>query len=161
MMLKTGRDLMPTREAMRRSRRRLDERLAELQPAGQYTPPRAGWVRAIREALGMSLNDLGQRMGVSAQTVQSLEKSEHADRAQLATLRRAAAAMNCSLVYAFVPISSLRQTVQAQAARVLDTQAAPAMYTMALEDQAAELPASARQAMVDKLVEDRRLWSRS
>jgi len=35
------------------------------------------------------------------------------------------------------------------------------MYTMALEDQAAELPASARQAMVDKLVEDRRLWSRS
>jgi hypothetical protein len=98
---------------------------------------------------------------VSAQTVQSLEKSEQADRAQLATLRRAAAAMDCSLIYAFVPVCSLRQTVQAQAARVLDTQAAPAMYTMALEDQAAELPASARLAMVDKLVEDRRLWSRS
>src|SRR5450759_2179241 len=83
----TGCDVMPTREAVRRSRRRLDERLHALQPAAQYATPRSGWVRAIREALGMSLNDLGARMGVSPQTVQSLEKSEQADRAQLATLR--------------------------------------------------------------------------
>jgi len=109
----------------------------------------------------MSLNDLGARMGVSAQTVQSLEKSEQADRAQLATLRRAAAAMDCSLVYAFVPNSSLQQTVQTQAALIIDIQAGSAMHTMALEDQAAELPASARRAMVDRLVEGGRLWSRS
>jgi predicted DNA-binding mobile mystery protein A len=152
---------MSTREAVRGSRRRLDERLAALQPAGQYATPRSGWVRAIREALGMSLNDLGARMGVSAQTVQSLEKSEQADRAQLATLRRAAAAMDCSLVYAFVPNSSLQQTVQTQAELIFDIQAGSAMHTMALEDQAAELPASARRAIVDKLVEGGRLWSRS
>lgn len=108
----------------------------------------------------MSLNDLGQRMGVSAQTVQSLEKSEQTERAQLATLRRAAAAMDCTLVYAFVPNSSLQQTVHTQAELLYDTQAALAMHTMALEDQAADLPASARAAMVDKLVEVGRLWNR-
>lgn len=156
----TGCDVMPTREAVRRSRRRLDERLAALQPASLYAAPRAGWVRAVREALDMSLNNLGQRMGVSAQTVQSLERSEQADRAQLATLRRAAAAMDCALVYAFVPNSSLQQTVQTQAALIVDTHSASAMHTMALEDQAAELPASARAAMVDKLVEGGRLWNR-
>ena len=151
---------MATREAVRRSRRRLDERLAALQPTNLYAAPRTGWVRAVREALGMSLNDLGQRMGVSAQTVQSLEKSEQTERAQLATLRRAAAAMDCALVYAFVPNSSLLQTVQTRAALIVDTQSASAMHTMALEDQAAELPAAARAAMIDKLVEGGRLWNR-
>jgi predicted DNA-binding mobile mystery protein A len=109
----------------------------------------------------MSLNDLGARMGVSAQTVQSLEKSEQADRAQLATLRRAAAAMDCALVYAFIPTSSLQETVHAQATLIIDTQAGSAMHTMALEDQAAVLPPSARRAMIDRLVESGRLWSRS
>jgi len=69
--------------------------------------------------------------------------------------------MDCSLVYAFVPNSSLQQTVQTQAALIIDIQAGSAMHTMALEDQAAELPASARRAMVDRLVEGGRLWSRS
>jgi len=151
---------MPTREAMRRSRRRLDERLATMQPASQYAAPRSGWVRAIRDALGMSLNDLGQRMGVSAQTVQSLEKSEQSERAQLSTLRRAAAAMDCTLIYAFIPNSSLQQTVNTQAELIYDTQAALAMHTMALEDQAAELPPSARKAVLERLVDGGRLWHR-
>lgn len=131
-----------------------------MQPASQYAAPRSGWVRAIRDALGMSLSDLGQRMGVSAQTVQSLEKSEQSERAQLSTLRRAAAAMDCTLVYGFLPNSSLQQTVNTQAELIYDTQAAPAMHTMALEDQAAELPASARKALLEKLVDGGRLWNR-
>ena len=150
---------MATRESVLRSRRRLDERLAGLQPATQFATPRSGWVRAVREALGMSLAELGQRMGVTPQTVHSLERSEQAGRAQLASLRRAASALDCTLVYAFLPNSSLRETVHDQAERLVDNHSASAMHTMALEDQAARLPEAARQALIDKLVAQGRLWS--
>ena len=92
---------MATRDAVLRSRRRLDERLAGFPSPLELTPPRAGWVRAVREALGMSLADLAGRMGVTPQTVHGLERSEQQGKAQLDSLRRAAVAMDCTLVYAF------------------------------------------------------------
>lgn len=151
---------MPTREAVARSRRRLDERLAALQPAEQYAVPRAGWIRGIREALGMSLRDLGARLGVSAQTVQGLERNEVAGGAQLDSLRRAAAAMDCTFVYAFVPNSSLHEAVRAQAERVLRRESRGALHTMALEAQVSTLTPAAEAALIDRLIDDGGLWRR-
>jgi predicted DNA-binding mobile mystery protein A len=149
-----------TREQARRSRQRLDERFRGLGAAERYAPPRAGWIRAIRESLGMSLADLGGRLGVTASTVLSMEKSEQAGTIRLSTLRRAAAALDCTVAYVLIPNASLHETVLAQAERVVDAEANAAGQSMALEAQAADLPPAARQAMVDRMVASGRLWSR-
>src|SRR5680860_653502 len=98
-----------------RARRALDRRLGHLGPSSRYRVPPRGWVRAIRDALGMTTADLGARMGITAQSASELENSERAHRARLDTLDRAARAMDCTFVYAFIPNESLEETVQAQA----------------------------------------------
>ena len=64
----------------KRARGRLDERLQALQPIDRFKAPPKGWVRALRDALGMTGAQLGARIGVRPQTVESIEKSEAADR---------------------------------------------------------------------------------
>src|SRR5688572_16631363 len=92
------------------SRARLDERLAQFGPAEQYRPPNRGWIRAIREALGMTTAQLATRLGVRQPSVVAIEQSEERGSIELATLRRAAEALNCSLVYALVPKQPLELT---------------------------------------------------
>eukprot|EP01037_Dinobryon_pediforme_P017394 gene17394-17584_t len=99
------------RDLRARARRRLDERLQALAPASRFAVPPRGWIRAIRDALGMSGSQLGQRIGITAQSIQNLEESEANGTAQLNTLRKAAEAMDCVLVYALLPKSSLEGTV--------------------------------------------------
>ena len=70
-------------------------------------PPPKGWIRAIRDAVGMTGGQLASRLGIRPQTVAALEKSEAAGSIQLSTLRRVAEAMDCTLVYAkMVPTSA-------------------------------------------------------
>ena len=84
----------------RTARRRLDQRLVGLD-LGQR-PPR-GWVRAIREALGMTTAELGQRMGLTQSRVSQIERSEELGSIRLDTLERTAQALNCQVRYVFVP----------------------------------------------------------
>ncbi|MCF4120547.1 mobile mystery protein A [Antribacter sp. KLBMP9083] len=100
--------------------------------------PAGGWVRAIRSALGMSTTDLARRLGVTPVAVRKLEASERAGTARLDTLARAADAMGCDLVYAFVPRASLEEIVRDQAEKVAAEQLRRVETTMALEDQRVE-----------------------
>lgn len=95
-------------------RRRLDERLARYEDR-VGPPPARGWVRTIRQALGMSQYDLGQRMGVSQPRIAQIERAEADGSVELATIRRIAAAMGCSLRYVLVPEQPLEQMVHRQA----------------------------------------------
>ncbi len=65
--------------------------------------PRAGWVREIRTALGLSQSQLATRAGVSRATVQQMERSEARRRITLASLDRLAGAMGCTVAVAIVP----------------------------------------------------------
>jgi predicted DNA-binding mobile mystery protein A len=65
--------------------------------------PRAGWVRAIREALGISQSQIAARAGVSRATVQQWERAEARRRITLHSLDRIAAAMGCQVALALVP----------------------------------------------------------
>jgi len=51
----------------------------------------------FREALGLSLADIGRRLHVPRQNVQMFERAEATDRITLATLRKVAEAMGCSI----------------------------------------------------------------
>lgn len=108
----------------------------------------------------MSQADLGRRMGVNASTVMSLEWGEREGRVQLDTLRRAADALDCDLVYALVPRRSLESAVQDRARRKASVALAPVTHSMLLEDQ--QVMPDAMQAQLDeqtvRLVDRPGLW---
>ena len=150
---------MKKSERANRTRQMLDKRLAQLPPASEFAVPRAGWIRAIRDALGMSAAQLGQRIGVTGATVSETEAKEREGGVRLSTLRRAAEAMDCTLVYAFIPNDNLESTVREQAKRILDRQTQRVHQNMVLEDQASELLPAAREARLQSIIDSGRLWS--
>ena len=143
----------------RTARRRLDQRLVGLD-LGQR-PPR-GWVRAIREALGMTTAELGQRMGLTQSRVSQIERSEELGSIRLDTLERAAQALNCQVRYVFVPNEPLEEMVQRQARLRAQAEVDAVAHTMALEDQVPEpgVLDSLVQEMAERFVDERHLWEK-
>lgn len=116
------------------ARRRLDQRLSDLRR--QIGPrPHGGWIRAIRDALGMSGAELARRLDVSAQAVSAMEASERSGSIRLETLERAADALDCDVVYALVPRQGLQTSVEDQARRKAWEHLAPIAHHARLEDQ--------------------------
>jgi predicted DNA-binding mobile mystery protein A len=144
----------------RKARERLDKKLIHLQPVNQYQVPHKGWIRAIREALGMSGVQLAQRLGVSAQTANALEKSEVNATIKLETLRKAAESLNCTLVYALVPKSSLEQTVHVRAKMIAIRAINSVSQTMKLEDQSVSADTSDQQIedYIQNVLKERDIW---
>jgi len=96
-------------------RSQLDERFRKLGPARRYAPPVRGWIKAIREALGMSTAQLARRLKIKQPSLVQLEQSEAKGTIELRTLRRVAAALDCTLVYALVPNKPLEAMVRDRA----------------------------------------------
>lgn len=124
--------------------------------------PAHGWMRAIRDALGMSSRQAAARMGVAQSTYTRFEKSEAEDTITLATLRKAAAALDCTLVYALSPNRPLEEMVRDRARKIAEAQLNRVHHTMRLEDQAIGSPdlALERERLVDEILRHdmRRLW---
>jgi predicted DNA-binding mobile mystery protein A len=99
--------------------------------------PVRGWLRALREALGMSQQQVATAMKVKQQSLIDFETAEAADRITLKNLRRAAEAMECELIYAIVPRSGTIQKLAEKKARSEATRRVLSVeHTMALENQA-------------------------
>jgi predicted DNA-binding mobile mystery protein A len=139
-------------------RRLLDRRFAEWRSTGP--PPSAGWIRAIREALGMPRDELARRLKITKQGVAKLEASEADGTIGLDTLRRAAEALDCTVVYALVPRTSLETIVDERAREVAVREVAAVEHTMLLEDQSADAADSERlvDELAGRLKESARLW---
>ena len=139
------------------ARKRLDERLSRVPDLAR---PNKGWIRALRDALGMSSADLARRMGVSQQRVPAIERGEQDMTIKLDTLMRAAAALDCELVYALVPRTSLDDMVRGQARRRASEQLRRITQHSRLEDQQptdADLAAQIEELAAD-LADRRGLW---
>ncbi|MBZ5509243.1 MAG: mobile mystery protein A [Acidobacteriia bacterium] len=134
------------------SRAHLDQRLSDFGPVARYTPPVKGWIRAMREALGMTAEQLARRLGVKQPSVIQMEQSEAKGSIELATLRRVADAIDCTLVYAFVPKKSLEETIRARARNFIRRRRAPVEHSMLLEDQTAQ--GKAEDARLDELIRE-------
>jgi predicted DNA-binding mobile mystery protein A len=115
------------------SRSQLDERFRELGTAKRYTPPIRGWIKALRETLGMSTAQLAKRLEVKQPSLVALEQSEAKGTIELATLRRVAEALDCTLVYALVPNKPLETTLRDRARAFW--RRAPVEHSMLLDDQ--------------------------
>jgi len=150
---------MITSKRARQAREALDRRLNPLRPASQYAVPQRGWIRAVRDALGMTASELGVRLGVADSSVRSLEEKEMSGGIRLTSLRRAAEALDCTLVYAFIPNESLEGTVRRQAQSVLDRRMARVRQTMVLEDQLGDTSLYSAESQLQALIDSGRLWS--
>ena len=106
----------------------------------------------------MSTAELGARLGVSRQAVASMEASERAGTIRFETLQRAAAAMDCQLVYALIPRTSLQGTVETQAGRIADALTADVAHSMTLEGQTVAPLPTARADLIQDLIHSGRIW---
>jgi predicted DNA-binding mobile mystery protein A len=144
-----------------RARQRLDERLLALKPEDRFRAPPKGWIRAIRDALGMTGVQFAKRLGIRPQSVETLERSEESGTIQLKTLRRAAEALDCTLVYALVPNETLEGGVRARARKIAMRDLGRVAHTMKLEAQGTgdgDLEARIESYIRDNLKE-RDLWN--
>jgi predicted DNA-binding mobile mystery protein A len=124
---------------------------AQARPGSVRRPP-TGWVRALREALGMTRSQLGERTGIAEETVNTLERNEARGAITLASLEKLAAGMGARVEYVLVPVEaeSFDSIVRRQAERVARERLARVSHSMALEDQA--LDSGAAQRQFDRLV---------
>lgn len=148
-------------ERAAQARRELDRKFttANLKPV--LARPRGGWIRAIRTGLGMSQEALAARLDVTKANVAKLEGSELGETISIGKLSEVARAMDCQLMYALVPNTSLDHTVVSQAERVALTTLEYVAATMDLEDQAIESDRRAEQlgAQARKVIDDNRQWT--
>lgn len=101
---------------------------------GRRPPPR-GWLKAVRESLGLTERQQAERLGITAPTLHKSEAAEAEDRITLGQLRKLADGLGCELVYALVPRKPLTQVVEDQARSIALQEVSGVAHTMSLEDQ--------------------------
>jgi predicted DNA-binding mobile mystery protein A len=140
----------------------LDQRFKSIRALAREPRPSKGWIRAIRDALGMTSAQLGRRIGVSQPRIIELEKAESSGAVTLNSLQRAAEALGCRLVYALIPEKSLEETVFERARELANQQLTALQQTMRLEDQSVgskKANDDVRQQFIEVLLKHpARLW---
>ena len=143
-------------------RRELDRKFAATNLEPVLARPRGGWIRAIRTGLGMSQEALARRLGVTTANITKLEGSERSETISIGRLADVARAMDCQLVYALVPNTSLEEMVDAHAREIATRELNRVAHTMRLEAQEtddADFEARVHAYIRDRLSE-RDLWDR-
>jgi predicted DNA-binding mobile mystery protein A len=130
----------------------LDRTLGQFAAMREVSLPVKGWIRAVREALGMNGTQLAQRLKVSQPRIPKIEQDELAGGLTLKTMRQVAEALDCVFVYALVPKTTLAETVQGQARKVAQARMQRVTHTMLLEAQ--ELTDMEQQASLAAVVEE-------
>ncbi len=144
------------------ARKHLETRLAPLRNRPELARPPRGWIRAIRDAYGMTTRQLAKRLGKSQSVIVEMEKGEARDSLTLGSLRQAAEALDCTLVYALVPNAPIEELRRMRARKIAAQRIARASHSMALENQS--LGSEAQVQEQERLTEDllrgspARLW---
>lgn len=117
--------------------KQLDRTVESFRAAAQVPRPPKGWLRAVREATRTPASEVARSLKTSRQLPFQLEKAEAEDRITLKSLRAAANALGCDLVYALVPRAPtftdlVEEKTRAQAKKHVQG----VEHSMALEDQA-------------------------
>ena len=142
--------------------KQLDKRFTELRPLSQMPRPTRGWIRAIREALGMTTAQFAKRLGVQQPRIIELEKGEVTGNINMDSLERAAEALGCRLVYTLVPLKPITQTLEERASQLAKHKLAAVEQTMRLEAQEVRnketRKATLKRLTDELLIRPARLW---
>jgi predicted DNA-binding mobile mystery protein A len=102
----------------------------------QVAIPPTGWIKAIRTAIGMSMQQLGNKLNVSKQGILDIEKREKDGSITIKSLKEIARALDMQLVYGFVPNDgSLDALIEKRATELATKIVVRTSNTMKLEDQ--------------------------
>ena len=116
----------------------------------KVAPPPTGWIKAIRNAIGMSMLQLGNRLSITKQSVQDIERREKDGSVTIKALREAARALDMQLIYGFVPNDGSLELLIERKAKELATQIVMRTNnTMKLEDQ------ENTKQRIDKAIQER------
>lgn len=115
--------------------KQLDHQLGSLKESSGFLSPKQGWVRTMRQALGITIKQLARRLQVNPSRIVKIETSEAEGGLTLRTMRSVAESLNCRFVYSFIPNSSLEEIVKDRARQVALTQVKRTSHTMDLEAQ--------------------------
>lgn len=115
----------------------LNSKMRSFAALSKVAIPPTGWIKAIRTALGMSMQQLGNKLNVSKQGVMDMEKREKDGSISIRSMRDIAAAMDMQLVYAFVPNDgSLDALIEKRATALATEIVMRTANSMKLENQA-------------------------
>lgn len=114
----------------------LDTKILSYSSLQKVAVPPIGWVKAIRTALGMSMLQLGNRLSITKQSVQDIEKREQDGSITLKAMKETAKALDMQFVYGFIPNDGSLEALIDRKAKELATQIVlRTSNTMKLEDQ--------------------------
>jgi predicted DNA-binding mobile mystery protein A len=116
-------------------REQLETTLKHISDAKVVQRPAKGWLRAIREALGMSGKQFARRLGVAPPRITALEKNEMSGSVTIKTMQQAADALKCDFVYAIVPRKNLTDIVRKRALSLATKRLGRVSHSMLLEAQ--------------------------
>ncbi|HVZ47296.1 MAG TPA: mobile mystery protein A [Gemmatimonadaceae bacterium] len=143
--------------------RQLEEKLEKFRQLAAAESPKDGWIHTIRSALGLTTNQLAERMGVTRQAVLQLEAAERNQTASWTSLRKAADAMECDVVVALVPRGSINQVLLRQGRRQAEKHVERIAHSMKLDahvvgpaEQAQQVEELAQQLAAER---SRALWA--
>ena len=144
------------------AREQLDTALRRFEPLKSIAPPNKGWIRAIRDAIGMTGEQLANRLNINKQRVSRIEHDEKLGKVKIETLRNVADALDCVFVYSFVPRTTLEQAVREQAEVIAKKRMARSNQLMRLEKQelSKDEKNKALQNLIDEITETmpKSLW---
>lgn len=116
---------------------RLDEKLKVFADAKDVKVPQRGWVYAIRKTLNMTLQQLGNKLGITPQAAKGIEQREVSEAISIKSLREVGRVLDMQLVYGFVPKdSSIEKLVERKARDLAQKIVLRTHHNMRLEDQA-------------------------
>ena len=137
-------------------REQLDNKLSKLREFSVQGLASIGWIKTIREALGMTSKDLASRVGVNQSRIIHMEQAEVEGSIKISTMKRIADALEMDFVYAFVPRTSLNVMVREQARLLALKKMERLDHTMRLEMQelSSEEKEKALKDLIDKILID-------
>jgi predicted DNA-binding mobile mystery protein A len=128
----------------------MDAKILKLKKAEGLVIPSSGWVFSIRQALGMSLRQLGSKMGITPQSVKEIEEREQNETISIKVLRQFGKSLNLKLIYGFIPQSgNLENIIEKRAYELALEIVTRSSISMKLEDQENN-PARIKKAIKEK-----------
>ena len=114
----------------------LNEKMDQVNGMQHVIVPPIGWIKAIRNGIGMSMEQLGRKLSITKQGVMDIEKREMEGAITIKAMQEIAKAMDTEFVYGFVPkTGSLEQMIETRALEIAKTIVLRTSTTMKLEDQ--------------------------
>ena len=141
-------------------RLQLDKQFDEIRHILKFDRPLSGWIKTLRNALGMTATQLAKRMNISQARVSSIESAEIEGSLTLNKMNEAAKALNCKFVYFLVPEDGLNNIIKAQAIKSVMENHKNVAHSMRLENQSVKKGQEFIEAEAEALIfeESNKIW---